>query len=576
LKSLNLTKNAGIPSDVLSSLEMIIKANNLGMRLARAEGRLDLKSKNIGDDEAKFIAKEMANNTSLEVLHLARNCIGADGVAAIAEVLKKNCFLRLLGLGRNRVGVHGAVAIANALIMNSSLSVLGLNSNAIDDVGTAALAQALKRNSSLTALYFGANKFGIAGLTSLADALKANTGLTEIHLDKNSIGDDGAAILATALTSNTSLATLDLSNNSIGNEGASALRSALLEANTTVKSLDLARNPVVSSAAVLSSIDEIVKVNEAGLRSLAVSKGASAGDTAVGVSSRSGTVSFTSPARAPFPAYTASCKESPVGVDYTYRGSTNFFFSAEGTRKLYGSVSGIDDRASGGITRSIVGSDAGDSGGVVVNAYLLNNSQVHWFLLEFSIQLKPHHFYWYDKWSGFFGKIGKKPFCVIDPGIPLLGDLHPLSSIGVGGPDSGVVLNGRSIDRHELEDFHEYDMTKFETGQRYRIDPAGWVRIESEPDRPEVAPVYNVRQKIKSIDSRPLEKQLSDLARLGRPLGNTLPPPPPYTEACNPPPPLYQKDSISSESQSVQPLASKVPSRRRCPPPSYPESLEVL
>jgi hypothetical protein len=46
-------------------------------------------------------------------------------------------------------------------------------------------------------------------------------------------------------------------------------------------------------------------------------------------------------------------------------------------------------------------------GFVVVNAFHLNESQIQWFFSQLNLTLRPGKLYWYDKSSGFLGKLGK-------------------------------------------------------------------------------------------------------------------------------------------------------------------------
>jgi NLR family CARD domain-containing protein 3 len=194
--------------------------------------RLDLRMKNIGDEEAKLLAAELATSTTLTWLYLSENRIGNDG----------------------------AVALADALATNKTLKDLVLWGNGIGDTGITAFGQALMQNYSLGCLSVGGNKFGMVGLTSLADALKSNEGLTRLTLWRNSVGDDGVAILADALTSNTSLKWLDLQYNRIGNEGAAALGEAL-RINSTLTTLLFQGNNDIGEEAASLWLDVLKKYN---------------------------------------------------------------------------------------------------------------------------------------------------------------------------------------------------------------------------------------------------------------------------------------------------------------------------
>jgi Leucine Rich repeat len=290
-------------------------------------------------------------------------------------------------------------------------------------------------------------------------------------------------------------------------------------------------------------------------------------------------------ARSPFPPYSSS-EERPVEVDFTYRGKKNFLGSV-GRGKTIDIRRGSSSRnaitcliASGGCG----GSSAHQEGGnceVAVNAYRLNESQIQWFRKEFNIHMEPNQRYWYDKSSGFFGKIGKRPSCTIDPCIPLLGDMHRLSSIGENGPESGIVINGRCIDRFELESFYEYGMDKWVGGQRYAINPAGFVSIEPEPGCLHTPPFYNWREKAGLTGADPSDDPQQTLLRdvpqpaLAQTVVPTIAPglPPAYTASTeigkprDPPPPYH--------TSGIQPVLESFPPPLTSPslsPPTYEES----
>ena len=73
---------------------------------AWGEVNLNIKGDNIREDQAKFLANELKNNTSITVLDLsmnvgngvASNSIKIDGAKWIAEMLKRNQSLMVLKL----------------------------------------------------------------------------------------------------------------------------------------------------------------------------------------------------------------------------------------------------------------------------------------------------------------------------------------------------------------------------------------------------------------------------------------------------------------------------------------------
>jgi tRNA U38,U39,U40 pseudouridine synthase TruA len=263
-----------------------------------------------------------------------------------------------------------------------------------------------------------------------------------------------------------------------------------------------------------------------------------------------GTAPFPVAARSPFPPYSSSDDLTAVDVKYSYWGAKKFL--GPGARQNGGNLHR-------GKTISLV----------IVNGFRLNDSQIQWFLAEFDVNLKPGKYYWYDKSSGFFGKVGKKPSCIVDPGIPLLGDLHRLSSVGHDGPESGVVINGRAIDCIELDEFHKCGMEGMAKGCEYIVNPDGAVHVISEPEVSAPMFLFNWREK-------------SGISDLGAPEMQSVPAQGYSTLRNNddheststsgnprPPPPPYKAPKLAQPMEPPQAVSSNAPPPPPPPPPPY-------
>jgi NLR family CARD domain-containing protein 3 len=218
LTILSLDGNDNISEAILSVVAAFIDANKRGTRLLRAGAALDLSSKRITGAQAKQIATELADNTTVTTLVLNKNSIGH----------------------------HGCVDIANALIKNRVLTSIAMNDNSFGDDGCSALAAALRVNKGLTKILLNGNGIGLAGAGALAESLRINVSLRELELGRNNVGDDGAVAIAGALKGNEMLERLNLSDNSVSDEGAVAILKVLMESNCSMTWLNLEDNIVVS------------------------------------------------------------------------------------------------------------------------------------------------------------------------------------------------------------------------------------------------------------------------------------------------------------------------------------------
>jgi Ran GTPase-activating protein (RanGAP) involved in mRNA processing and transport len=272
LDYLDLDGNDNISTTILDAIDNVGGANEDDMR---SDGQPIPLESAIDLEPAKQIFGEPVVTTSHTMryihdgkvkLNLMEEEIGADQAKQIAEELASSTTLKSLILYKNPIGDDGAVAIATTLQQSISLEHLDLGYNSIGDVGMTAVAQALSQNNSLKELNLIGNKISTVALTSLADALKVNMGLKRLWLDECSIDDKGVSILANALVINTTLALVDLWNNKISDVGAQAMLDVLNEYNTTLTNLSLRNNHEISPT-MRSAIRLLIAANKDGTRS---------------------------------------------------------------------------------------------------------------------------------------------------------------------------------------------------------------------------------------------------------------------------------------------------------------------
>jgi Ran GTPase-activating protein (RanGAP) involved in mRNA processing and transport len=230
-------------------------------------------------EDAKQLAHELENNTTLIDLSLCLDEVGHEGVLAVAAALIKNralarfelrdaggdsgatalamalhqnTSLQELCLWRNSIGSIGASSLAAALMINTSLCCLHLDGsrtghsdeddNKIGDIGAVAIAAALRHNTSLTELSLHGNDIGRVGVDALAETLCTESYLKHLYLGANRLGDDGATAIACVVGSSKSLISLDLATNSIGDVGTAAVAHALKNQTGSLTELSLGWN----------------------------------------------------------------------------------------------------------------------------------------------------------------------------------------------------------------------------------------------------------------------------------------------------------------------------------------------
>ena len=91
---------------MFASLEEAVRAVEGG------ETDVELRSKRLGDDGAKALARAVEKSGAVQTLDLYGNAIGAEGAKALARALEKSATFRSLHMLLNEIGDEGAKALA--------------------------------------------------------------------------------------------------------------------------------------------------------------------------------------------------------------------------------------------------------------------------------------------------------------------------------------------------------------------------------------------------------------------------------------------------------------------------------
>jgi len=160
------------------------------------------------------------------LVNLFNEVVAKESLKDIAWILKCTKAVTKLNLKWKDIEDEDARAIGEALKINTTVTELDLCGNKIEDEGAKAIGNALKANTTLTRLDLYSNKIGDEGAKVIGEALKTNTTLTKLCLSQNKIGDEGAKVIAEALKVNTTLKELKLLLNKLGAEGNELMKEA--------------------------------------------------------------------------------------------------------------------------------------------------------------------------------------------------------------------------------------------------------------------------------------------------------------------------------------------------------------
>jgi Ran GTPase-activating protein (RanGAP) involved in mRNA processing and transport len=201
----------------------------LEKRIAIYEPRssIDLDRQFLTDQDMPIVVQQAVIDKQCTTLSLSNNRITSQGVSILAEVLHNNTTLAGLSIFSNRVGDEGVYSLAQALAENNStLKALSLGWNGITDEGAEYLADILKTNRTLSELWLPCNQISDRGVKLLANALiQHNTSLKTLSLDADEgVNDSSVSYLIDMINQNQSLDVLHVCNCKLSKAGKARLR----------------------------------------------------------------------------------------------------------------------------------------------------------------------------------------------------------------------------------------------------------------------------------------------------------------------------------------------------------------
>ena len=218
----------------------------------------------IGDREAKMLARYKDLIPSLKVLNLTCNNITHKGMKSVAAIMKSSTHF---SVARNPIGDAGIQLFP--LLKFKHLVQLNISYTEITEVGAYALAEYFKVCISLQSLEISHNHIKDNGLieilknlpctlvrliasdchlthkgaVSIGKMLRINNGLKYLKISSNSIGDDGISAISDGLHINTVLIQLVARACKFHSKGAKSI-AKMLQANKTLKYLDISSNSI--------------------------------------------------------------------------------------------------------------------------------------------------------------------------------------------------------------------------------------------------------------------------------------------------------------------------------------------
>ncbi|CAF3685679.1 unnamed protein product, partial [Adineta steineri] len=168
-------------------------------------------------DKIEKVLQKIQQYNDRSLMDLRRQELTDQDMKIVVQNIHINTQCERLWLDYNKITSIGLSILASGLNNNNTLQQLSLSNNAISDDGIHSLVKSLAtHNNSLKELHLGHNKITDEGIEYLAEMLKTNQTLTHLYLQKNDITDNGIRILADVIEKyNSTIESLSLYSNKL-------------------------------------------------------------------------------------------------------------------------------------------------------------------------------------------------------------------------------------------------------------------------------------------------------------------------------------------------------------------------
>ena len=208
---------------------------------------LNLGGNLITDDASDSIASVISNNPEINELYFGNNYL-ANGVLQIVKALEKISKIKVLHFDNN--SINESVAEKLALVFyNSNIEDLNLSYNNLQS--TKCILEALSKISSLKSLNLSACCMTDAVAEHLAAIIDSNYSLKTIKFQNNYFNTEGILAIAKSLSRLSTLKILNIRNNVLHTKEAVEAVSLVLENNRTIEQFYYGENMIQNQASKL-------------------------------------------------------------------------------------------------------------------------------------------------------------------------------------------------------------------------------------------------------------------------------------------------------------------------------------